>query len=200
MKKRLIMILVMSMCMFLCACGGSEGTSGGNTDTKTEENGILSSNKDGYEVEITTDNWQDYFVEKDIVSARYNAFDEIEDIIIHQVLTVKEGITIDPYKSNVAIEYNGHTEMYYVKVDTDTWQVTFEERKDEHVHNVSQVEEFGIKTYKQGDSEKTEFALELCGRVDHWLTTDTKTQRTFIDKYFIDEITRIKGTLYIIEE
>ena len=200
MKKKLVLLLATLMCISLCACGGSETSSGNNTDTKTEENGGSLSQGEGREVEITMDNWQEYFEEKDIVSARYNAFDEIEDVIIHQVLAVKEGITIDPYKSNVAIEYNGHTEMYYVKVDTDTWQVTFEERKDEHVHNVSQVEEFGIKTYKQGDSEKTEFALELCGRVDHWLTTDTKTQRTFIDKYFIDEITRVKGTLYIIEE
>ena len=32
MKKRLVMILALGMCMFLCACGGSESTSGDNKE------------------------------------------------------------------------------------------------------------------------------------------------------------------------
>lgn len=201
MKKKLVLLLATLICVSLCACGGSETSSGNNTtDAKTEENGSSLSQGEGREVEITMDNWQEYFIEKEIITATYNSFDEVEDIIIHKVLTLKEGIMIDPSKSNVAIKYNGHTEMCYVDIDTDTWEFTFEERKNEYEHNVSQVEEFGIKTYRQGDNEKKGYALELCGRVDHWVMTDTETQRTYIDRYFIDEITRIKGTLYITEE
>ena len=42
MKKKLVLILATLMCISLCACGGTESTSGNNTDTSTkkEESGF----------------------------------------------------------------------------------------------------------------------------------------------------------------
>ena len=63
MKKKLVLLLATLMCVSLCACGGSETSSGNNTDTKTEENGGSLSQGEEKEVEITMDNWQEYFEE-----------------------------------------------------------------------------------------------------------------------------------------
>jgi len=41
MKKKLVLVLATLMCISLCACGGTESTSGNNnSETKTEENGF----------------------------------------------------------------------------------------------------------------------------------------------------------------
>lgn len=200
MKKKLVLLLVTLMCISLCACGGNESSSGNNTtDTKTEENGGLLS-QERREVEITMDNWQEYFEEKDVLSVKYNAFDEVEDIYFYKILTIKEGITVDPYKSSVAIELNGHFEHYYVNIDTDTWKFNFEERKGDFEYSPSsEIEEFGLHTYKQGDNEKEYYSVQFCRFGDNMVGIDKDTQRTYVERFFIDEIIRVKGTLVIKE-
>lgn len=197
MKKKLVLLLATLMCVSLCACGGSETSSGNNTDTKTEENGGLFQTEK--EIEITMDNWQEYFEEKDVLSVKYNSFDEIEDIYFYKILTLKEGISVDPYKSDIAVEANVHYEQYYVNIDTDTWEFNFEEKKGDFEYSSSEIEEFCLNTYKQGDNEKQYYSVQFCRFGDNMVMTDKETQTTYVERIFIDDITRIKGTLVIKE-
>ena len=210
MKKKVVLILATLMCISLCACGGSEEISKDSTgikiennidvnkDTKTEESSNTSLLKK--EIEITLDNWQEYFEEKDVLGVEYNAFDEIEDIYFYKNLTLKEGISIDTYESNIAVEANVHYEQYYVNIDTNTWEFSFEEKRGEFEYSSSKIEEFRSYIYKQGDSEKKYYSAQFCRFGDNMVMTDKETQTTYVERVFIDEITRIKGTLYIIEE
>ena len=200
MKKKLVLLLATLMCISLCACGGSETSSGNNTDTKTEENGGSLSQGEEKEVEITMDNWQEYFEEKDVLSVKYNSFDEIEDIYFYKILTLKEGISVDPYKSDIAVEANIHYEQYYVNIDTNTWEFNFEEKKGDFEYSSSEIEEFCLNTYKQGDNEKKYYSVQFCRFGDNMVMTDKETQTTYVERVFIDDITRIKGTLCITQE
>lgn len=198
MKNKLVLLLATLVCISLCACDEREGTNGDNTNTQKEESGGLF--KKNKEIEITLDNWQEYFEEKDILSVKYNSFDEIEDIYFYKILTLKEGISIDPYKSDIAVEANVHYEQYYVNIDTDTWEFNFEEKKGEFEYSSSEIEEFCSNTYKQGDNEKKYYSAQFCRFGDNMVMTDKETQRTYSERLFIDEIIKIKGTLYITEE
>ena len=184
MKKKLVLLLATLMCISLCACGGSETSSGNNTDTKTEENGGSLSQGE----------------EKDVLSVKYNSFDEIEDIYFYKILTLKEGISVDPYKSDIAVEANIHYEQYYVNIDTNTWEFNFEEKKGDFEYSSYEIEEFCLNTYKQGDNEKKYYSVQFCRFGDNMVMTDKETQTTYVERVFIDDITRIKGTLCITQE
>ena len=63
MKKLLNVLLALMLCLGLVACGGSsdtgtDGTSASNTNNKTDEPTVI---------DITMDNWQEYFEIKDTV-------------------------------------------------------------------------------------------------------------------------------------
>ena len=190
MKKKLLLILVIILSIFICVLGICQNRSSNIILVKTEE-----------QVEITLDNWQEYFEEKDVLSAKYNAFDEIEKIYFYKILTLKEGILIDTTKSDVAVEVNGHFENYYVNIDTETWEVKFEERKDNFECDLTpKVEKFILNSYKQGDNEQNYYSVEFCRYGDNMVVTNKETQRSFVERFFIDEVIRIKGTLCITHE
>lgn len=68
MKKKFALIFLTLTCILLCSCGGTGGSSSSFFKTKKE-------------IEITMDNWQEYFEIKDEVKSAdttINAFDEIE--------------------------------------------------------------------------------------------------------------------------
>lgn len=108
MKKRILLLLAAVLCVSLCACGGSESTSGDNTnndtntsaDIKTEENDkevVIS--KEELEtyleyVELTTENWSDYIEVKDKEYVTKDAFGEEIERHTSTVLSLKDGCYI----------------------------------------------------------------------------------------------------------
>ena len=76
MKKNILLLLAVVLCVSLCACGGSESNSGNNADNKTEESGkeIVISKEElatcSEYIELTTENWNDYIeiVEKEVIN------------------------------------------------------------------------------------------------------------------------------------
>ena len=163
MRKKIALFLATLMCISLCACGGSE-TSSSSLFKKEQE------------IEITMDNWQEYFEEKEVISASSNAFDELEHIAIHQVLALKDKYEIDKEKSEVDIEYKWHIEK-------------------------SKIDSFREHTYKIGDnSSQVIYGLDYSGKGDFYTRVDKETQQRTTEKFFIDEIIRIQGAIYVKEK
>lgn len=101
MKKNILLLLAVVLCISLCACGGStETNSGNNTDNKTEESGkeIVISKEElatcSEYIELTTENWNDYIeiVEKEIIEK--DAFGEETGRSIRTFLTLKDNCYI----------------------------------------------------------------------------------------------------------
>lgn len=92
MKKMIAILLAAVMCFSLVACGGEKGT------TTTEPQ---------YEtVEITLDNWQEYFeVRPESFVFTENSFGEVSDIEVDIYLMTKDGIVCDVSNCNIAVEW-----------------------------------------------------------------------------------------------
>ena len=201
MKKRLIMILATLMCISLCACGGSESTSGDNTDTKTEESGGLF--KTEKEIEITMDNWQEYFyVAEDIeCKVTLNAFDEIDYIKINPVycLQLKEEYS-NAKEFSLAVEYHSHE--FEVK--------TLKYNLNDNTYEVADMTEEDWENYKmfaEGGDNKNE-VVEITNNNNHLCLGRYSNDNEVINGDIVNsqiatfpnlEILRIKGTLVIYE-
>ena len=139
MKKKLALLLATLMCISLCACGGSETSSGDNTDTKTEienESNQVEVNQninsevqretteEGYtiiskkefasyitKVELTTENWKEYMdiVEKTIETK--NKFGEVISTTTNTSLTAKNALAcyFDDFAIELTIIESGET-------------------------------------------------------------------------------------------
>ena len=122
MKKLFVLFCTVTMCLSLVACGNKSelekykkyetliyymeaedykaayeeliriSRADGNTENAKEN-----ANEDKKEkiVEITMDNWQEYFEKRDVYRVEYNEFDEIEEIYFYGILALKDGIEID---------------------------------------------------------------------------------------------------------
>jgi hypothetical protein len=90
--KKLLALLLAVMCFSLGACGGEK-------DTATIE--------PQYEtVEITPDNWQDYFeVRSESFVFTENNFGEVSDIEVEIYLMTKDGIVCDISNCDIAVEW-----------------------------------------------------------------------------------------------
>lgn len=189
MRKKIALFLATLMCISLCACGGSE-TSSSSLFKKEQE------------IEITMDNWQEYFEEKEVISASSNAFDELEHIAIHQVIALKDKYEIDKEKSEVDIEYKWHIEEYCVDFDTDTLEYTYGDKIKVHkTPENSRIDSFREHTYKIGDnSSQVIYGLDYSGKGDFYTRVDKETQQRTTEKFFIDEIIRIQGAIYVKEK
>ena len=162
MKKTISLLLALVMCLSLAACGNAEkpkqnetendytGVSTNqtentdSTDYQTEYTAPTETEPKVQVVEITMDNWQDYFEIKQCVEGdvNTNAFDEFESVAyyIYTVFTLKEEYAekIDTDESQLAIEYscNYKSRSYTLNATDFTYEITGDGLKDE-LHNVS---------------------------------------------------------------
>lgn len=145
-----------------------------NTEAVTEEE-----EPEVEAIEITLDNWQEYFeiVERDKVIK--NAFDEITDVVRVWDIVLKDGFEMVEYDTSIAIEYSTIYERRYYEIDKENGTLTIGERSEDRKFSDS-------STGKISRREK-----ELTGTVslsDKILTFPTDLQ-----------IVRIQGTLYIVK-
>lgn len=121
MKKLMMMLLSAVMVMSLAACGGSD-----SNNSKKDEPIVPETET----VEITIDNWQDYFEIVEGTTVRTNEFDEPESVYPTMNLVLKEGIElgVNEYGTvmgyELAVEY-GFTSAYYnVEMDLENCTLT----------------------------------------------------------------------------
>lgn len=86
MKKIISMLLVVVMCFALCSCGSKETSS----DVKEKISNEGEEEKKTTSVEITLDNWQEYFEIRFCETFWYNNFGEVTQTIVGQAFYLKE--------------------------------------------------------------------------------------------------------------
>jgi len=210
MKKKLVLLLATLMCISLCACGGNESTSENNTDTKTEENVFLSSSKEGKEVEITMDNWQEYFEIKAVLKDfdfQRNAFDEIEDLEIEYGdagtgFCLKEEYLDSFISADIAVEINTNQAdgaLFKYNMSTDTYDMEYLNDYDQSVsHFYEMVSNFTDKTYSEKIND-VECLVVPNGHMSQLGEIDGDIVYIYILACPNSEVTRIQGTLTIKE-
>ncbi len=176
MKKLFALVLTTVMAVAMVACGGS-----GNDPQPTNTPEPTPSQT----VQLTMDNWQDYFeiVEKE--EPQKNRFDEVENIFFTNYLVLKNGYEIfEPSVGNeytdIDIEYSYDTEKRWYTLDENgvaTWGE--------------------VEPYENGRTEIVSLTsggnlLPFCIEHSHSYSTGryicVKTNIT---------VTRIQGTLYL---
>lgn len=136
-------------------------------------------------VEITLDNWQEYFEVRPIYHILENGFGEFEEIVVYCCFINKEGINIDVYNSDVTIEctYSFCSTPY--TVDFESGQVTF-----------------GENGTVVGVYQKTKTAETMKFDDEYWLAINLSTnygaaldgEIGLVDEF---EITRIQGAIMV---
>lgn len=127
MKKRLVMIFVMTMCVFLCACGGNESTSGdnkgnGSTTSQSTEKEDTETKEDTTKVpdNMTVEEMQGYYdVEKYVGTPRYTKISSKGyngDVIIFGEVDPNNQYNTIPfsqYEFDKNVEFAGYDKTYY---------------------------------------------------------------------------------------
>lgn len=124
MKKLWIMIFAVIMSVSLCACGGSESNSGSNQNAGSEATQNLTEQK----IEITTENWSEYFELRVVVTANKDAFDEYSSADIVESLYLKDEVK-DKVKSieDIALEFKTtNVKGYTIEYNPETGELKME--------------------------------------------------------------------------
>lgn len=202
MKKKWILILVALMCISLCACGKSQST------TQKEESGGLFKKKK--EIEITMDNWQEYFEIKAVLKDfdfKKNAFDEIEDLEMKKGdagtgFCLKEEYLDSFVRADIAVEINTNQAdgaLFKYNMATDTYEMEYLNDYDKSVsYFYEMVFNFSDRTY----SEKVTDVECLIVPNGH-MSALGEIEGDIVNIYVLacpnSEVIRIQGTLTIKE-
>ena len=207
MKKIIVLLLVAVMSLSLVACGNNSklekykkyealinymeagdyesalaemiriSENSGSVDNAGDESG----KKTAKAVEISIDNWQEYFEIVEREKTQKNEFEEIEDMYKGVYLVLKDEYEMVGYDTSIAIEYNYINEWRYVEIDKENGVLTIGELVPDREN-----EEMNGLTMKIGGSETS-------------LTNDRSWSEGMQAVPTNFEIVRIQGTLYIAE-
>lgn len=82
--------------------------------------------QDNYEeVEITLDNWQDYFELREDRKFSENAFGEFAELYTSYYLVAKDGIVVEQSKSDIAVEYSTTYERRPYTIDFENKNIAY---------------------------------------------------------------------------
>ena len=135
MKKRIALLLAAVLCVSLAACGEKGGETGADglqepsaasAASAQDADGTSDKAQTKQTVEVTLDNWQEYFEISRYLSVRYekNAFDETEytTLEFYTVLELKEAFSKEAFSydtSDVAVEFNVDYRTSDISYDLD---------------------------------------------------------------------------------
>lgn len=139
MKKAISLLLVLMLCLSLCACGGSNempeaqvSTDPATTPEATEPATTEATEPEESElttvcVEITLENWQDYFELREYTEFVENGFGEIDDAKTLWSVVSKDGYTVDEENCDVTFEFTYDEESVVATINTETKTVVYGE-------------------------------------------------------------------------
>lgn len=139
-------------------------------------------------VEISMDNWQEYFEYKETHAFSENAFGEIELFRLSNYLLNKDDIVIYSGLSDVAVEYTYTYSERELTLDTEARTYTLGEIKDQEEEETTVISMDQLWSLE----DAYQYGLAIGGGQTSELTGDTMYYSAF------GEILRIQGTIYII--
>jgi hypothetical protein len=218
MKKLFAVLLTVLMGLSLVACGNSEELE----KYKKYETLINFMEEDDYEsalgelirlseedkmekveegnvstVEITTDNWQDYFEIKMVANEEFNDFDELDHFYPEYKICLKEDVAESVVNAEVDFGYQFDKAYYGLfELNTDTKEVTMIEKIEDGLSD-GETEEytssFSEYEIKEGLSiYNSSYAPESFEHKDNLATIEAEI-------FEEAEILRVQGTLSIVE-
>lgn len=147
MKKIILLIISAAVCLSLCACGQSakykkydklisciengdyEGAHSELDRIEAFDENTTASEYDA--IDITLENWRDYFEIVESHEISKNNFDEIEDMYKTYKFVLKEGYSMDESNTHIDIEFNYIKEWRYVTVDKEKGVLTIGELSED---------------------------------------------------------------------
>lgn len=229
MKKMIVLLLVVMMCLSLCACGNSEKlekyekyetlinyleandyASAIAEITQMQISGGSNDSNDGNDnnnqkvIEITLDNWQEYFEIKLVADVNTNDFDEFQSFSPALRLYLKEEyleriITMDvPFEISYKDDY-----CCNFSYDIDTGEISELEKVD-YGHNVEDIS----RTLSFSNIDTMLFTMDAYSPIYKTMLFDLSiSECTIIDDvatlvgymYSSIEVVRVQGTITISE-
>lgn len=141
-------------------------------------------------IEITLDNWQDYFEMREYHEFEENGFGEIDGVYIGYYLVSKDGIICDTDKSDVTFEYTCNDEEKSYTVDCENKTIIYGETTATHTFG-PMVETMGPIGQVVGEDRNNRYGASLEGG------NPTGALKSMVYEVVDIEITRIAGTFYV---
>ena len=206
MKKILAIILAALMCLSLCACAGEENNSEGtsevqNENTPTETTAPSEETTDTepsetepvYEtVELTLENWQDYFEFREIKKIKINGFGEFNGADVLYYLVTKDGIELDTKNSSVTVRYLVTTEYKPCSVDLEKKTIVYGEAVDTETN--PRVVDFDVVTMSDESGTENRFGKYVGNVIISNLHEDKVRQIVNL------EVTNITGSISVLKD
>lgn len=139
-------------------------------------------------IEITLDNWQDYFEFKEYHNFEENGFGEFESASTSYYLITKDEINVDVENSDVTLEYTWEYAKQSYAVDFENKTVTYGEITEKYTSD-PQVETMNSIYRKENNAYKYE--KYIASESYYELEGNCYSKVTGVD------VTRIIGTLYV---
>lgn len=211
MQKIISLVLVLVLCLSLCACGGGESNTPNTPETTeapskpahtepapttppTTEAFTPTETEPQYTtVEITMENWENYFEYNLTVSPRMNAFGEVETLVPVMKFHLKDEWASITTNMDVALEYNAidtYSCMYSYNIDTGEFVV------GEKIEDMDSGGLWGFtKTMDETNIEEgvSLFGAPIPGKVE----IEGNIAKILGSSYATIEILRIQGTITV---
>ena len=210
MKKAILILLVLGLCLFLCACGkyAKYDTLIGYIEAGDEENAInevlvlLEQNKPEttepatITVELTMDNWQEYFEIVLGTDITRDAFDEVKYVYSELTISLKEEYRDRLQAADVAFgwhasEYGEYTFVHDLNTGSTSYEV-LEARDEELEDSTRYYYDLEGTIWGAYDYEADFFSSHTLNKPTA-IEGDTITWQDY--EYTKMEITRVQGTL-----
>lgn len=129
MKQMILLLTTLSLCLSLCACSTDSNTPDmpETTNSTIQTTTTTAAEPKSVTVEITLDNWKDYFELREYIEFNENGFGEIDDAKIYWSIANKDEFTVDEENCNVTFEYTLEKEEVSSTIDTKTKKVIYGE-------------------------------------------------------------------------
>lgn len=207
MKKSIALTLVLTLCLSLCACGKADKheemkqddtyaevvqTPVEMTETEPMEMTEAPTEPQIVEVEITLDNWQEYFEFKEFLFCLNNEFGEFKEYAFYWCLVPKESIgTVKKSTVVLGYDYKLESRAFTVYPDTNTFEWGafsngFNTELGSDTESVTWLDM--VRVYSNGE-------IDIFGaQLKHMFGNTKSIEHSF---YYTFDVTRIQGTLTI---
>ena len=140
-------------------------------------------------VEITMDNWQEYFELREYVEIKKNGFGEFEKVSVYYALVNKDGMSPECNLSDVTMEFSYTKKYVSMSVDLENGTITYGADRGKDPYG----DYSGVTTMQSAGNYIGEYYMNRYGQfvASSWTYEPSEDQFSVLDTF---EILRIAGT------